>query len=425
MQPVPSTVIVGANIIDGTGTDPERGTVEISHGLISMKPYGTERPGGHDGHRIDLAGYTLLPGLIDAHTHLGIVGNKNDPGLSLAEVAGQIFANGWSALEAGFTTVRDLGGLDGGMRRAFASCAVPCPRLLPSGPIICETGGNGDLLPAHESHRGAVQGVPGLSTISAPCSGEDDVRRAARLALLRGATQLKVSATTLDGDSDDTELTTAEMRAAVEEAQAKGTYVTAHTLNPGGIKNGLAAGITCFEHGGVDDEATAMAMKAAGAVLVPTLSPEWHAYLRDRPDDDPAQGSHRHHDSWGRRIRQSLSIACSAGVLLGLGSDLEGPDQRGRGIELALRALVQDPMSAITAATRNNAMIIGQPRLGTIEEGQIADLIAVRHDPLQDPDGWSDASNVVMVIVGGRVVKDLLGAVGADSGGPGAGGRPR
>lgn len=229
-----------------------------------------------DATTIDVSGMTLLPGLIDAHTHLGLVGNMHQPADDWASVAAQIFHNCSAAIDAGFTTVRDVGGIDGAVAAVLAQGKVIGPRILPSGPIISEAGGNGDLYSKWSCCGGRYeQGLPGLTTVGAACRGPDDVRVAARLSLRRGATQVKVSLNTLlalEEKGADTEFGLAEVRVAVEEARAKGTYVTGHAINSDGIRLGLAAGVECFEHSGIRDEAIATEVADAGAALVPTLT---------------------------------------------------------------------------------------------------------------------------------------------------------
>jgi imidazolonepropionase-like amidohydrolase len=402
----PRLRLSGGTVIDGLGGDPRRADVVVEDGrIVAVGPDG----GGTADETVDVAGRTVLPGLIDAHTHLGIVDNKV-PGTPIAVVAAHIARNCERALDAGFTTVRDVGGLDGGVARAVATGLLRGPRILPAGPIICEAGGNGDLEPAC-SCSGARwhQGVPGLSVIGAPCRGPDDVRTAARLTLRRGATHVKVSLNTLlaleEGPVPDTELIVEEVRAAVLEARAKGTYVTGHALNSDGVRIGLEAGLECLEHGGIGDEATATAVADAGVALVPTLAMQWLIEHREVEHEGDHEASVAYAAASGREMRASLLLARAHGIAVGLGSDLEGVDQVRRGLELVLRAEVETPMDAIVAATSVNAAIIRRPDLGRIAEGATADLIAVDGDPLAEPALFDDPGRVTLVVQGGRVVK--------------------
>jgi imidazolonepropionase-like amidohydrolase len=401
----------GATLIDGTGGDPRSG-VEVAVDGERLGRIGPEAPDG-DGEVLDLTGLTLLPGLIDAHTHLGIaydLAHHAHAGMvPTAEIAARTFRNCELALDSGFTTVRDLAGLDGGVVRTIALGLVRGPRIFPSGPAIAQGGGHGTFMSPWSDCYCPVS-LPGLVDATAVCDGPDDVRKAARVAFRRGATQLKVfvsgGVVSLSDDLEDTQLSIDELRVAVEEAEARGTYVTAHAHNCRGIRNGLAAGVTCFEHGSWLDEETATAMAAAGAAMVPTLA---IAHLM-----------RTEHAAWGLpdlvlpRIEQvadrmvdAIKLARDAGVILGSGSDLLGPDQSRRGLELALRSAVDGPMEAIVSATATNARILRRAdQLGTVESGKLADLIAVRGDPLTEPELFGDADRVVLVIKGGVVVKD-------------------
>lgn len=399
--------LAGATVIDGLGGDPVTADVTLEDGRIAAVAKGRAAAG--DSETVDVSGLTLLPGLIDAHTHLGIVDNKV-PGTPPAVVLGHIARNCARALQAGFTTVRDVGGLDGGMARAIADGLFAGPRVLPSGPIICEVGGNGDLEPVC-SCSGARwnQGLPGLSVIGAPCRGPDEVRAAARLALRRGASQVKVSLNTLNalegGSSPETEFTVDEVRATVVEARAKGTYVTAHALNSYGVRIGLEAGIECLEHGGIADEEIASAVAAAGVSLVPTLSMQWLIEHGEVHPESDAGAAVAYAGRSGKEMRDSLVVARAHGIRVGLGSDLEGVDQIRRGLELVLRSKVESPMDAIVAATSVNAEIIRRPDLGRLTPGATADLVGVEGDPLSDPGIFDDPARVRLVVQSGTIVK--------------------
>lgn len=397
----PPLRLIGGTIYDGLGTEPFEGDISVGEGRITS--IGRADPAEIT---IDAAGLTLLPGLIDAHSHLGIVGNLEQPPTPWAVTAAQIFENCRLALDAGFTTVRDLGGVDGGVARAVSEGLIPGPLILPSGPIISEAGGNGDIeSPWSCSTSRWSQGLPGLATIGAACRGPDDVREVARLTLRRGATQLKVSLNTLhalEETASDTELVLAELTAAVTEARAKRTYVTAHVLNQEGIRLGLAAGVECFEHSGVANETIARALVEAGAPLVPTLT-----QLSLVEQSSNASSAARQHS---RRVREemerSLLLAAEHGVLVGLGTDLEGPNQQHRGSEISRRAALQGATTAMVAATSVNARVLRRPDLGRLQVGATADVVAVDGDPVASPDLFDDPSLFVLVIKGGAIVKD-------------------
>jgi imidazolonepropionase-like amidohydrolase len=398
----------GATLIDGTGADP-RANVTVTVEGERIAAIGDASASAGDGAQaLDLTGLTLLPGLIDAHTHLGMVGT--DPAMSAAELAARAFRNCELALDAGFTTVRELGGLDGGMVRAIEGGLVRGPRLFPSGPALAQDGGHGTFMQPFSECVCELR-LPGLSQLTQVCNGPEEVRLAARRAFRRGATQLKMmisgGVVSLSDSLEDTQFAVEELRAAVAEAQARHTYVTAHAHNCQAIRNGLAAGITCFEHGSFLDEETADLMAQAGAALVPTLAvtrvllAEWRVWQLPEAVVERMSGVEE-------AMSRATRMAYARGIAIGSGADLLGAEQNRHGLELTLKAAVLGPMAAIVSATATNARILrAADRLGTVELGKLADLIAVSGDPLAEPALFDDPARVVLVIKGGQVVKDL------------------
>ena len=408
MSSAMTLLIRGATLIDGTGADPvPKATVSISNGIFDDVGGDSKAPSGSE--TLDLGGLTVLPGLIDAHSHLGIVdlgqGDRTPP----AVLAAQIFANCGLALDGGFTTVRDVGGIDGGVAGAVALGLVRGPEILPSGPLLSQKGGHADHASPWVDHPHA-HGLPGLVQGGITCDGPDEVRRAARIVLQRGATQVKVcisgGVASYTDKITDTQFSVEELRAAVEEAKARDTYVTAHAHHARAILNGLEAGVECFEHGTYLDEATAAKMAAAGAILVPTLAVTrlfiTEAEAWGIPDDFLPRMA-----GIEEAMAGSMKIARDAGVTLGSGSDILGPGQNRRGLELAMKAELLGPMEAIVSATATNSKVLRRPEIGTVEPGKKADLIAVSGDPLTEPDLFDDPARVVLVIKNGQVVKDL------------------
>lgn len=402
----------GAALIDGTGADPvDAATVVVDGDRIAS----VGDAGARDADAIDLEGCTLLPGLIDAHTHMGIAFEMQHFAqaghLPAAEIAARVFQVCESTLQAGFTTCRDVGGLDGGIVRAIDQGLVEGPRILPSGPAIAQDGGHATFM-APWSECWCPTALPGLVDGVTVANGPDEVRLAARRAFRRGATQLKVMVSggviSITDEIEHTQLTVEELRAAVAEAEARNTYVTAHAHNSRGIRNGLAAGVSCFEHGSWLDEETAAAMAEAGAALVPTLTvahvmaDEWQEWGLPEAVVPRMQQVSGH-------MQHAIKLARAAGVTIGSGSDLLGPRQARRGLELALRAEVEGPMEAIVAATSTNARILRiDDRIGTVEVGKLADVIAVRGDPLTEPTLFDDPDRVVLVVKAGAVKKKTI-----------------
>lgn len=398
----------GATVIDGTGVDPRVASVVVDGDRLTAVG---AAPAGADN--LDLDGLTVLPGLIDAHSHFGIV-TMTDPNVPAAVTAARIFRNCELALDSGFTTVRDVGGIDGGVAAAVDLGLVRGPQILPSGPLLCQTGGHGDHSPPYaplDHHPHDHGGVPGLATVALPCDGADQVRIAARTAFRRGATQIKVCVSggvvSLTDRIEDAQFSVTELMAAVAEADARDTYVTAHAHNSRGIRNGLDAGVQCFEHGTFLDEETAEAMAAAGAYLVPTFAvvrlfrDEWHKWGLPEAVVPRMAGIEE-------AMARSLKVARAAGITIGSGSDILGPEQSRRGLELAIRAELGDPMEAIVAATAVNSQVLRRAdEIGTLEPGKRADLIVLDGDPLADPGLFDQPDRVVLVMKAGEIVKDL------------------
>lgn len=395
----------GGTLIDGTGADPVAdSTLTIENGTFDQ--VGGQGPSD----AIDVAGLTILPGLVDAHTHLGIVDLTESDRTPPAVIAAQIFANCDLALDAGFTTVRDVGGIDGGVARAVALGLVRGPEILPSGPLLSQKGGHADHGSPWLDHGGHSHGVPGLVTPGLTCDGPDQVRRAARLVLQRGATQVKVcisgGVASYTDKITDTQFSVEELRAAVEEAKARDTYVTAHAHHARSILNGLEAGVECFEHGTYLDEPTVAKMAASGAMLVPTLAVT-RLFMENAEEWGIPEEFVPRMAGIEQSMAASLKLARDAGVTIGSGSDILGPGQNRRGLELVMKAEIIGPMEAIVSATSVNAKVLRRPDIGTIEPGKRGDLIAIDGDPLADPELFDDPSRVVLVVKDGEIVKDL------------------
>jgi len=242
------------------------------------------------------------------------------------------------------------------------------------------------------------------------CDGPDEVRVAARTALRRGATQVKVCVSggvvSLTDRLEDTQFTVDELKAAVEEADARDTYVTAHAHNVRGIRNGLEAGVRCFEHGTFLDAETATAIAEAGARYVPTLAVA-HLMAAEWQDWGLSEDVANRIEGIEEAMSGAVKLAYDAGVIMGSGSDLIGPQQRRRGLELTLKARIIGAMEAVVSATSVNARIMGaEDRLGSLEPGKIADVVAFRGDPLADPEIFDDPDAVVLVVKNGEVVRD-------------------
>jgi imidazolonepropionase-like amidohydrolase len=397
----------GGVVADGSGTDPAVVDVCVTDGIITAIG---QAPAGAT--TVDLDGMLLTPGLIDAHVHLGLsspVRAQFGFQLSAAELAADIFATAGHALDAGFTTVRDTGGIDAGVVDVIANGKVRGPRVLSCGPVQCQTGGHGYYGAAWEpTELWTTHHIPGLCALSLMSGNADELRRNIRESFRRGATFVKLCVTGgVVGGHDrlaDTQFTTEEIAVAVEEAAARGTYVTVHAHNNAGIRNAVRAGARCVEHGTGIDEPTAQLMREHDVALVPTFAVV--EQLMDTESMDLDTATRDRVAGVRQRMASALEISRAAGLRIGLGSDLIGPHQRRRGEELRLRAELESPMHALVSATSVNAGILGLGEtVGTIRAGMRADLVAWHQDPLQDAKVFADPDLAVLVVKDGRVVK--------------------
>jgi imidazolonepropionase-like amidohydrolase len=404
-----SLLLNDATLLDCTGRDPQPHTSVLVEGGRIARIGAAGSIAAPDGARsIDCAGRTLMPGLTDAHVHLGLVAaGANPPPESHVSYVMKVVENIRIALDEGFTTVRDAGNLDPAYALAVEQSQIVGPRILPAGSFLSITGGHGDQRYRFEE-RGA-ESIPGLVAHSEICDGVDAVRAAARRQLRRGATQVKLMASggvmSPNDPLESLQFTVEEMAAAVHEAKAFGKYVMAHCWTAGAMNNALEAGVRSLEHGSLIDEATARRMAAQSAFLVPTVV---ILEVLSRSDAIP-DFSRAKLDLVRGAAAESVKIAERAGVSIGSGSDLLGPRQSRRASEIAEKAKHLGALAAIVSATKTNAELFRmEDRIGTVEEEKDADLILVDGDPVNDIGCLVDAKNIALVMKQGAVVKDAL-----------------
>lgn len=398
-----------ARLIDGTGADARASAAAlIADGRIARIGDAGAIAAPAGARVIDCGGRTLMPGLMDAHVHFGLVAaGANDPPQTHVSYAIKVIDNIGIALEEGFTTVRDAGGLDVAFALAVDAGQIPGPRILAAGSFLSITGGHGDQRYRFDDH--APASIPGLVAHTEICDGADAVRRAARTQLRRGAAQVKLMASggimSPNDPLESLQFSVEEMAAAVAEARAFGRYVMAHCHTPGAINNALDAGVRSIEHGSILDAATAARMAAADAYLVPTLV---ILEILARSSAVP-EFSRAKLDLVRGEAPRSVATALGAGVRVASGSDLLGPRQARRASEIAEKARHMGAMAAIVSATKTNAELFRiDDRTGTVSGGKDADVIVVEGDPLADPGCLVDARNVRLVVKQGAVVKDAL-----------------
>lgn len=398
-----------ATLLDCTGADPRPNTAVLVEDGVVSRIAASGSIGAPDGALIiDCARRTLMPGLTDAHVHLGLTAaGQFDPPESHVSYVMKVVENIRMALDEGFTTVRDAGGLDPAFAVAVEAGQIPGPRILPSGSFLSITGGHGDQ--RHRWADDAPVSIPGLLAATEIVDGADAVRRATRVQIRRGATQVKlmVSGGVMSPNDpiDSLQFSVAEIRAAVEEAEAFGMYVMAHCHTSGAMKNALAAGVRSLEHASILDEETARIAAAQDAFLVPTLV---ILEILARSDAVP-EFSRQKLDRVRGETARSIAVARSMNVHVGSGSDLLGPRQRRRASELVEKARHMGPMDAIMSATRTNAELFRMAEhIGTVETGRAADLILVDGDPLADIGVLVDGRNIPLVVKRGTIAKNEL-----------------
>ena len=343
-----------------------------------------------DARVIEAEGRTLMPGLIDAHYH-ALLADLNPANLALMPPSllhQHAHVNLKAALDRGYTSVRDAGGADIGLVRAVEQGLIEGPRIFHAGKALSQTGGHGDMRPATHFEPCACAAYHG--PICAVADGVDEVRKAVREELRKGAAQIKlmVSGGVLS-PSDPVwmdQYSEEEIRAAVAEAATRRTYVMAHAHTASAARRCVDFGVRSIEHGTLIDRETAEYVAASEAFVVPTLSTI--LMMKER---GPALGLPSiFADKLGTLFedaQRAVAHCQAAGVKLGLGSDLIGPLHEHHAMELELRADITSPVEALTAATRTNAALLNKTdELGTVATGAIADLLLVDGDPLADID---------------------------------------
>jgi imidazolonepropionase-like amidohydrolase len=401
---VKSILLQNVTLIDGSGREPQTGMdVLLSEGRINaLGSTGSLLVEPQETVMYALHGMTLLPGLIDCHVHIfadagpeGRINTDEALGVALLRAAYHVRCT----LEAGITTVRDLGGqahMEFALRQAIADGYCKGPRLVLAGKLLSMTSAGA------EAFRGMYR----------EADGADEVRKAAREQLKAGADVIKVMATgavmTPGEQPGASQFTLEEMRAAAEEAHKVGRKMAAHAHGSAGILTAVHAGADTIEHGSLLYESPeAIRLMAERAIfLVPTLATGAMATHGSSIPTFMAENDRR----LGDAPQRSVLAALNAGIPIAMGTDSGVPFVRHGDNAVELVLMVEaglSPMQSIVAATSNAARALGlQDQIGTLEVGKCADLLVIDGNPLRNIAMLTMNESIRMVIQNGQVVVD-------------------
>jgi imidazolonepropionase-like amidohydrolase len=396
------TALVNCTLVDGTGAEPVEDAAIVVEGdrIAASGPGSSVLPSSPD-RLIDLRGMTALPGLINLHVHYGLVlpgamqARYRDE--TEASLAYRVASNARDALYAGVTTTRSVGerhGIDFALREAIQAGRVAGPRVFAGGSALAITGGHGVrvLGPAIE------------------CDGPFEFRKAARAQLKRGADHIKIMISGgISGQFESiasSQMARDEMEAVVAAAHNAGKRVCAHSGGAPAMLQAIQAGVDCLEHGYFLNDEVARLMVERGTFLVPTICvSRAEDYMRRIGASD---WEIRKSLEAGERHWQSLQTAIRQGVKIGMGTDMlpgepnDGTVATYREMELMAEAGMS-PMDVLVAATRTGAEIVDAcDRLGTIEAGKLADVVACQGNPAVN---IKDLRRTRFVMQGGAVIR--------------------
>jgi len=414
-------LINNVRIFDGTRTSlsAPSNVLVIGNTIKTISTQAIDLPAGPTLTRIQGAGRTLMPGLIDNHVHVVLSASSQpdliNPKVSIETLQSRATQEAQAMLLRGFTSVRDLGGPVFELKTAIDQGKTPGPRIYPSGAMISQTSGHGDSrLPNERSRRfGGTVSRGELLGVSFIADGRDEVLTATRENLRMGASQIKVmaggGAASAYDPLDVTQYTLDEMKAAVEAADDWGTYVTVHAYTPRAVRRAIEAGVKVIEHGQLLDEATMKLMGEKGLWL--SLQS-----LDEAPASANASVRKKKHtvvEGTDRAFRWARTY----GVKLAWGTDFlfsPGNNKNQSSDILKLKAWFSSA-EALKLITHDNAQLLALsgPRnpypgkLGVVEVGALADLLLVDGDPIANLDLLADPDkNLLLILKDGTIYKD-------------------
>jgi imidazolonepropionase-like amidohydrolase len=363
---------------------------------------------------VDCGKKTLMPGLIDSHVHVTLseVFIRQLENIPLTLMTARSADLMKRMLDRGFTSVRDTGGADWGLREATEKWLIPGPRLFIAGKALGPTGGHSD------GRRRTDGGGPchccnAMRFTMGVADGVSDVRRAVREEMRQGADHIKIMMSGGVASPYDPlhsmQFSPDEVNAAVEEAHAFGRYVCAHAYTPEAITRAAHAGVRTIEHGNLVDEASAKLMASKGMFLVANLVTYFEMKEKAAAFGMSADMLEKNDIVIDGALR-SLEICKRAGVKVAFGTDLLGQLQVEQSREFIIRAQVQKPIEVIRAATLIGAEIVRQEgKLGCLKPGAFADIIVVDGNPLKDLGCLQDqGKHLAAIMKDGRFYKNQL-----------------
>lgn len=402
------TLIHAGTLLAVPGADPvSEQTVIVEDGKIVAVADGFVEPGEGD-RLVDLSDDFVMPGLIDMHTHIlfELTPQRKLEAMTMSDSAVAIRAATFArrTLEAGFTTIRNLGGTPESifaLRDGIAAGHIAGPRIIAAGAAVSALGGHGDI-------SGYRQEIHELFASPTACSGPYDCRRAVRESVKRGADIIKIPAT--GGVLSDTatgldqQLKDDELAEIVTTAHSLGRKVAAHAHGAGGINAALRAGVDSIEHGTLMNAESIALFKASGAWLVPTMLAGETVIQRVKEQNFLPPAIRDKALSLEPELRAHIQAAYEAGVKFAFGTD-SGVSAHGDNAKefLLMREIGMSGPEMLAAATVNAAELLGMSEsLGTIEAGKAADIIATDGSPLAD---IAELLDVGFVMKGGRIYK--------------------
>jgi imidazolonepropionase-like amidohydrolase len=362
---------------------------------------------------VDCGGGTLMPGLIDSHVHvvLSEVFLRTLENVPLTLMTARAMASVRAMLDRGFTTVRDTGGADWGLKAAIDQGLVPGPRLFIAGKAIGPTGGHSDG--RRRTDRGPTcHCCNALAFSMCIADGDSAVRKAVREEMRQGCDQVKIMmsggvASPYD-PLDSLQFSEDEVAAAVEEAHAFGRYVCAHAYTPEAITRAARAGVRTIEHGNLIDEKTAKLMAENGMFLVANLVAYYAMRERAAEFGMIPEMLEKNELVIDGGLR-SLEICKRAGVPVAYGTDLLGQLQVDQSREFVIRSEVLKPIEIIRSATLIGAQVLRREgQLGCLRPGAYADLIVLDGNPLKDLGIFQTPARLAAIVKGGRFHKNSL-----------------